>query len=62
MRRLSLEASRGLEKLSGYPFHVLSWVDDKGYPMNVAIAASINPGAGTATFVPPARVTGTVWS
>jgi 1,4-dihydroxy-2-naphthoate octaprenyltransferase len=53
-RQLSLEASRGLEKLSGYPFHVLSWVDAEGYPMNVAIGASINPGAGTATFVPPA--------
>jgi 1,4-dihydroxy-2-naphthoate polyprenyltransferase len=54
MRQLSLEASRGLEKLSGYPFHVLSWVDDDGYPMNVAIAASIDPGSGTSTFVPPA--------
>jgi 1,4-dihydroxy-2-naphthoate octaprenyltransferase len=54
MRQLSLDASRGLEKLSGYPFHVLSWVDDKGYPMSAAIAAAINPGAGTATFVPPA--------
>jgi 1,4-dihydroxy-2-naphthoate octaprenyltransferase len=56
MRGLSLEASRGLEKLSGYPFQVLSWVDDTGYPMSVAIAASINPGAGTATFVPPSGV------
>jgi 1,4-dihydroxy-2-naphthoate polyprenyltransferase len=54
MRRLSLEASRGLEKLSGYPFQVLSWVDDGGYPMSVAVAASLSPGAGTATFVPPA--------
>ena len=54
MRRLSLEARRGLGKLSGYPFHVLSWVDAGGYPMSVAIGASINEGAGTATFVPPA--------
>jgi 1,4-dihydroxy-2-naphthoate octaprenyltransferase len=54
MRRLSLEAGRGLEKLAGYPFQVLSWVDAEGYPMNVAIGASIDPGAGTATFVPPA--------
>ena len=53
MRRLSIEASRGLEKLAGYPFHILSWVDADGYPLNVAIGASINPGAGTATFVPP---------
>jgi len=54
MRRLSLATNLGLEKLSGYPFHVLSWVDAEGYPMNVAIGASINPGEGTATFVPPA--------
>ena len=54
MRRLSLEASRGLEKLSGYPFHVLSWIDDEGYPMSVAIAAALSPAAGTAAFVPPA--------
>jgi 1,4-dihydroxy-2-naphthoate polyprenyltransferase len=53
MRRLSLDASRGLEKLSAYPFHVLSWVDETGYPMSVAIAASVDPGAGTAAFVPP---------
>jgi 1,4-dihydroxy-2-naphthoate octaprenyltransferase len=54
MPRLSLEAPRGLEKLTGYPFHVLSWVDAEGYPMSVAIGASINPGGRTATFVPPA--------
>jgi 1,4-dihydroxy-2-naphthoate polyprenyltransferase len=57
MRRLSIEAGRGLEKLSGYPFHVLSWVDAEGYPMNVAIGASIDPGAGTARFVAPAGLT-----
>ena len=54
MRQLSLDAGRGLEKLSGYPFQVLAWVDDEGYPMNVAVAAAINPGAGTATFAAPA--------
>jgi 1,4-dihydroxy-2-naphthoate polyprenyltransferase len=54
MRRLSLEAAWGLGKLTGYPFHVLSWVDADGYPMSVAIGASINAGSGTATFVPPA--------
>ena len=54
MRRLSLDPVRGLEKLAPYPFHVLSWVDAEGYPMSVAIGASISPGARTATFVPPA--------
>ena len=54
MPRLSIEAGRGLEKLSEYPFQVLSWVDAQDYPMNVAIGASIDPGAGTATFVAPA--------
>ena len=54
MGRLTLDPVRGLEKLARYPFQVLSWVDAEGYPMNVAVAASIDPGAGTATFVPPA--------
>ena len=54
MRRLALEPGRGLEKLGRYPFHVLSWVEPNGYPMSVAIAASIDPGSGTATFVAPA--------
>jgi len=54
MRRLSLHTERALEKLIAYPHHVLSWVGDDGYPMNVAILASIDPAAGTAAFVPPA--------
>ena len=53
MRRLSLDPVRGLEKLARYPFHVLSWVDAEGYPLSVAIGASISPDARTATFVPP---------
>jgi len=44
----------GLEKLTTYPFTVLSWVDDEGDPVNVAIEAEIDPAAGSARFAPPA--------
>ena len=55
MRRTpAIDGATGLEKLSGYPYHVLTWVDDDGYPMSVAVTATIDPKAGIATFDPPA--------
>lgn len=47
----------GLEKLAGYPHQVLTWVDDAGYPMSVAVVATIHPPAGLASFSPPAGLT-----
>jgi 1,4-dihydroxy-2-naphthoate octaprenyltransferase len=49
-----IDAKTGLEKLASYPFHIASWVDDTGYPVSVAVAATIDPGSGVATFAPPA--------
>jgi 1,4-dihydroxy-2-naphthoate octaprenyltransferase len=49
-----MEAHEGLEKLAGYPFVVLSWVGQDGYPVNVAVAAEIRPEEGTARFAAPA--------
>ncbi|MFL5749362.1 MAG: prenyltransferase, partial [Chloroflexota bacterium] len=49
-----LDALDGLVRLSGYPFQVVSFVDDDGYPVNVAIDAEIDPDARTATFASPA--------
>ncbi len=48
-----LDARTGLEKLATYPFHIASWVDDTGYPVSVAVTASIDPRSGAATFPVP---------
>ena len=45
-----LDARTGLEKLATYPFHIASWIDDTGYPVSVAVTASIDPRSGAATF------------
>ncbi len=50
----ALDAPAGLEKLATYPFHVASWVEETGYPVSVAVEATIDPAARTATFAPPA--------
>jgi len=55
MRRTpALDAAGGLEKLTGYPHHVLTWVGDDGYPTSVAVVASIDSTAGTAIVQSPA--------
>jgi 1,4-dihydroxy-2-naphthoate octaprenyltransferase len=58
MRRTpDLDARAGLEKLATYPFHVLTWIGDDGYPISVAVEAAVEPAAGRATFAPPAGLT-----
>src|SRR6266540_2696047 len=37
---------RDLEKLAGYPYVVVSWVDDRGYPMSVATDFSVDAERG----------------
>jgi 1,4-dihydroxy-2-naphthoate polyprenyltransferase len=56
-RTPALDAAQGLAKLTTYPFQVLTFVDADGYPMSVALAADIDPTAGTATFGAPAGLT-----
>jgi 1,4-dihydroxy-2-naphthoate octaprenyltransferase len=53
----ALDARGGLVKLATYPFHVLTWVDDDGFPISVAIEASIDVDAGHASFDAPAALT-----
>jgi len=53
-RTPGLDARAGMDRLARYPFHVLSWVGDDGYPMNVAVAAAVDPESLTATFESPA--------
>ncbi len=38
-----VDARTGLEKLATYPYQILTWVDDAGYPVSVAVDARINP-------------------
>jgi 1,4-dihydroxy-2-naphthoate octaprenyltransferase len=55
MRRTpAIDGAAGLAKLAGYPHHVLTWVDDDGYPLSVAVVAAADPATGTATFDTPA--------
>lgn len=49
-----IDARQGLEKLATYPFHIASWVDDTGYPVSVAVVASVDPHGRVATFEVPA--------
>ena len=37
----------GLAKLATYPFAVLTWVEPNGYPLSVAVDATVDPDAGT---------------
>jgi len=49
-----LDALTGLEKLATYPYQILTWVDDAGYPVSVAVDARINVGDLSAKFDAPA--------
>jgi 1,4-dihydroxy-2-naphthoate polyprenyltransferase len=52
-----LDARTGLEKLATYPYQILTWVDDAGYPVSVAVDARVNVGELTAKFDAPAGLT-----
>ncbi|MBA3688832.1 MAG: prenyltransferase [Chloroflexi bacterium] len=43
-----------LEKLAGYPFVVVSWVDPNGFPMSVATDFTVDSGLGVVTLRAPA--------
>jgi len=53
-RTPALDTAQGLAKLASYPFHILTFIDRDGYPVSVAVEATIEPTAGRATFAPPA--------
>ena len=56
-RTPALDVRQGLEKLATYPFAILTFVGETGYPISVAVHAAIDPAAGTATFATPAGLT-----
>ncbi len=49
-----IDARTGLEKLATYPYQILTWVDDAGYPVSVVVDARIDPADRIATFEAPA--------
>jgi hypothetical protein len=49
-----LEASEGLTKLATYPHKILAFVGPDGYPISVAVEATIDPASGVASFAAPA--------
>ena len=54
MRRTpELTPRTGLEKLAAYPFAVVTWVDETGYPVSVAVPASVDAASGSVSFAPP---------
>jgi 1,4-dihydroxy-2-naphthoate octaprenyltransferase len=53
-RTPSLTVAEGLAKLATYPFQILTFVEPDGYPVSVAVRATVDPSAGIATFAAPA--------
>ena len=58
---LELDARTGITKLAGYPYQILTWVDDDGYPVSVAVEATLDADALTARFDAPAGLSVPSW-
>jgi 1,4-dihydroxy-2-naphthoate octaprenyltransferase len=56
-RTPALDVHQGLAKLSTYPHAILTYVDDAGYPVSVAVSAAVDAANGTAAFDAPAGLT-----
>ncbi len=52
-----LDAPAGIGKLATYPYQILTWVDDTGYPISVAVEAQIDPAELSIRFAAPAGMT-----
>ena len=48
------EPAEGLTRLVTFPFALLSYVGDDGYPVSAALDAEVDVETGTASFAPPA--------
>jgi 1,4-dihydroxy-2-naphthoate polyprenyltransferase len=53
-RTPALDLHEGLAKLATYPYQILTFVDPDGYPMSVALEATIDAAEGTASLRAPA--------
>lgn len=52
-----LDARTGLDKLATYPYQILTWVDEAGYPVSVAVEARVSPADLDVRFEAPAGLT-----
>jgi 1,4-dihydroxy-2-naphthoate octaprenyltransferase len=48
------DGPEGLRRLANFPFALLTWVDDKGYPISAAVKADVDTARGRVSFAPPA--------
>jgi 1,4-dihydroxy-2-naphthoate polyprenyltransferase len=53
-RTPALDVRQGLEKLATYPYQILTFVDADGYPVSVAVSATLDPAGASASFATPA--------
>lgn len=51
---LPLTADQGLERLAHFPFALLTWIDESGFPVSAAVTATVEATTGSAAFAPPA--------
>jgi 1,4-dihydroxy-2-naphthoate polyprenyltransferase len=49
-----IEAHAGLARLAEFPFALLTFVDESGYPVSTAVDAVVDPEGGRVTFPAPA--------
>ena len=52
-----IDARTGLDKLATYPYAILTWVDDAGYPVSVAVEVVVDPLTQSASAAVPAGLT-----
>ncbi|CAN5724967.1 hypothetical protein BH24CHL5_BH24CHL5_09640 [soil metagenome] len=51
------DAQEGLRRLSTFPFALLSWIDETGYPVSAAVDATVDVDTASARFALPAGLT-----
>ncbi len=56
-RTPAIDARVGFEKLATYPYLIATWVGDDGYPVSVAVEATVDPATTSARFAAPAGLT-----
>ncbi len=50
----TFSAQEGLRRLADFPFALLSWAGEDGFPISAAVDVAVDVEAGTAEFEPPA--------
>jgi 1,4-dihydroxy-2-naphthoate octaprenyltransferase len=50
----TFDGSEGIRRLAAFPFALLTWVDENGYPVSAAVEAQVDTERELVTFAPPA--------